>query len=80
MQLSISKFNEEFRLLLCVINILSKYSSVVSLKDKKGVSIVNVFQSIKKNSNKERNKIWVDKGSEYNNSFKTWLQDNDIEM
>ena len=80
MQLSISKFNEEFRLLLCVINILSKYSWVVSLKDKKGVSIVNVFQSIKKKSNKERNKIWVDKGSEYNNSFKTWLQDNDIEM
>ena len=27
------------------------------------------------------NKIWVDKGSEfYNNSFKTWLKDNDIKM
>ena len=27
------------------------------------------------------NKIWVDKGSEfYNNSFKKWLKDNDIEM
>ena len=26
------------------------------------------------------NKIWVDKGSEfYNNSFKKWLKDNDIE-
>ena len=27
------------------------------------------------------NKIWVDKGSEfYDNSFKKWLKDNDIEM
>ena len=27
------------------------------------------------------NKIWVDKRSEfYNNSFKKWLKDNDIEM
>ena len=32
-------------------------------------------------SNGKPNKIWVDKGSEfYNNSFKKWLQDNDIVM
>ena len=54
---------------------------VVPLKDKKGVSTVNAFQSIFKKSNKKANKIWVDKGSEfYNNSFKKWLQDNDIVM
>ena len=30
---------------------------------------------------KSRDKIWVDKGSEfYNSSFKKWLQDNDIAM
>ena len=52
---------------------------VVPLKDKKGVSTVNAFQSIFKKSNKKANKIWVDKGSEfYNNSFKKWQQDNDI--
>ena len=34
-----------------------------------------------KESNRKRNKIWVDKGSEfYNNSFKKWLKDIDIEM
>ena len=34
-----------------------------------------------KESNRKPNKIWVDKGSEfYNNSFKKWLEDNDIEM
>ena len=32
-------------------------------------------------SNRKPNKIWVDKGSEfYNNSFKKWLKDNDVEM
>ena len=52
---------------------------LISLKDKTGVSIVNSFQSILKRSNKKPNKIWVEKGSEfYNNSFKEWLQDNDI--
>ena len=34
-----------------------------------------------KESDRRPNKIWVDKGSEfYNNSFKKWLKDNDIEM
>ena len=77
----ISKFNKGFRLLLCVIDIFSKYAWVIPLKDKKGVSIVNAFQKILKESDRKPNKIWVDKGSEfYNNSFKKWLKDNDIEM
>ena len=52
-----------------------------SLKDKKGVSIVNAFQSILKKFDRKLNKIWVDQGSEfYNNHFKKWLKDNDISM
>ena len=75
----ISKFNEGFRFLLCVIDIFSKYAWVVPLKDKKGVSIVDAFQKILDDSNRKPNKIWVDKGSEfYHNSFKKWLKDNDI--
>ena len=46
----ISKFNKGCRFLLCVIDIFSKYSWAVPLKDEKGVSIVNVFQSIFKKS------------------------------
>ena len=42
----ISKFNKGFRFLLCVIDIFSKYASVVPLKDKKGATITNTFQSI----------------------------------
>ena len=45
----ISKLNKGFRFLLRVIDIFSKYAWVVPLKDKKGVSIVNAFQSILKN-------------------------------
>ena len=77
----ISKFNKGFRFLLCVIHIYSKYAWVVPLKDEKGVSIVNAFQSILKKSNIKPNKIWVDKGGEfYNRSIKSWSEQNDIEM
>ena len=56
----ISRFNKGFRCLLCVIHIFSKYAWVVPLKDKKGVSIVNAFQKILKESDRRPNKIWVD--------------------
>ena len=47
----------------------------------RAVSIVNAFEKILNASARKSNKIWVDKGSEfYNNSFKKWLKDNDIEM
>ena len=67
----ISKFNKGFRFLLCIVDIFSKYASVVPLKVKKGVSIVNAFKKILDDSKRKPNKIWVDKGGEfYNNSFK----------
>ena len=66
---------------MCVIDIFSKYAWVVPLKDKKDVSIVDAFQKVLDDLDRKPNKIWVDKGSEfYNNSFKKWLKDNDIEM
>ena len=52
-----SKFNKGFRFLLCVIEIFSKYAWVIPLKDKKGVSIVNVFQKILDISERKPNKI-----------------------
>ena len=77
----LSKFNKGFRFFLCAIDIFSKFAWVIPLKDKKGVSIVNEFRKILDDSKRKPNKIWVDKGSEfYNNSFKRWLQDNDITM
>ena len=52
----ISKFNEGFRILLCVIDIFSKYVWVVPLKDKKSVSIVDAFQKTLDNSNRKQTK------------------------
>ena len=66
-----SKYNKEIRYLLWAIDLFSKYAFVVPLKDKKGATITNAFQSILDKSNRKPNKIWVDQGSEfYNNNFK----------
>ena len=67
----ISKCNRGIRFLLCAINIISKYAWVVSLKDKRRVTIFNGFKLILDNLKRKPNKIWVNQGSEfYNNSFK----------
>ena len=77
----ISKYNKEIRYLLCAIDFFKKYAFVVLLKNKKGTTVVNAFQSILNNSKRKPNKIWVDQGSEfYYNHFKKWLRDNNIEM
>ena len=77
----LSKFNKGIRFSLCVIDLFSKYAFVVPLKDKKGISIVNAFQSSLDKSGRKPNKAWVDQGSEfYNHNFKKWLANNDISM
>ena len=43
---SLSKYNKGNKYLLCAIDLFSKYVWVVSLKDKKGTSIINAFQKI----------------------------------
>ena len=52
----ISKFNKGFRF-LCFFDIYSKYAWVISLKDKKGMTITNLFQKILDESNRKPNKI-----------------------
>ena len=77
----ISKYNKDIRFLLCVIDLFSTYSWVVPLKDKKGVTIVNSFQSILNYLTGAPYKIWVDQGSTfYYKSLKKLLDDNDIKM
>ena len=43
---SLSKYNKGIKYFLCAINLFSKYTWVVPLKDKRGISIVNTFQKI----------------------------------
>ena len=78
---SLSRKNKGIKYLLCAIDLYSKYAFVIPLKDKKGISSVNAFNKIIKQSNRKPNKIWVDQGGEfYNNVFEKWLSDNDINM
>ena len=77
----ISKYNKGIRYLLCAIDLFSKYAFVVPLKDKKGTTIANAFQSILDNSKRKPNMLWTDQGSEfYKTDFKKCLKDNNIEM
>ena len=77
---SLSKYNKGIKYLLCVIDLFSTYAWVVPLKDKRGISIVNVFQKIISKRRKP-NKTWVDQGGEfYNNLLKRFLKVNNIEM
>ena len=77
----ISKFNKGFRFLLCLIDIYRKYSWVIPLKDKKGITITNAFQRILDQSNGKLNKLWIEKGSEfYKRPMKPWIEKNDVDM
>ena len=72
---SLSKKSKGIKYLLCAIDLFSKYAFVVPLKDKKGISIVNAFNKVIKQSNRKPNKIWVDQGGEfYNHVFKNSYQ------
>ena len=54
---SLSRKNKGIKYLLCAIDLYSKYAFVIPLKDKKGISIVNAFDKIIKQSNRKPNKI-----------------------
>ena len=78
---SLSRKNKGIKYLLCTIHLFSKYAFVIPLKNEKGISIVNAFNKIIKQSNRKPNKIWVAQGGEfYNNVFEKWLSDNNIIM
>ena len=65
----IRKYSKRIRYLLCVIDLFIKYAWVVPLKGKKGVTIVNAFQSILIDSKTKQNMVY--QGSEsHDNSFK----------
>ena len=53
---SLSTKNKGIKYLLCAIDLYSKYAFVVPLKDKKGISIVNAFDKIIKQSHRKPNK------------------------
>ena len=67
----ISKYNKGTKYILCYIGLFRKYAFVVPLKDKKGITIANAFQSILDNSKRQPHKLWTDQSSEFYNTYKT---------
>ena len=78
----IGTLNKGITFLLCVTDIYSKFAWVIPVKNKKKrITITNAFQKILDKSNRQPNKVWVDKGNKfYNRSMKSWLEKNEIEI
>ena len=60
-----TKLNKGYRYLLTCIDMFSKYSWVIPLKDKKGITIKNALQKIFKQ--RKCKFLWTDRGTEFYN-------------
>ena len=74
-----AKLNKGYQYLLTCIDIFSKYSWVIPLKNKKGITIKNALEKI---FNKRKPKfLWTDRGKEfYNKQVETLLNENNIKI
>ena len=74
-----SKLNKGYRYLLTCIDIFSKFSWVIPLKDKRGITIKQALQKI---FNKRKPKfLWTDNGKEfYNKQVQDLLNENNIKL
>lgn len=61
-----AEYNDNFKYLLCVIDVLSKYAWVVPLKTKASLEVVKSFEKIFKQGRKP-NKLRTDRGKEFKN-------------
>ena len=74
-----AKLNKEYRYLLTCIDIFSKYSWVIPLKEKKGITIKNALQRIFKQ--RKPKFLRTDKGKEfYNKQVQDLLNENNIKL
>ena len=74
-----SKLNKGYRYLLTCIDIFSKFSWVIPLKDKKGITIKNTLEKIFKE--RKPNFLWTDNGKEfYNKQVQDLLNENNIKL
>lgn len=77
---SMKNENNEFRYILTVIDVFSKFAWAVPIKTKKGEDIVKAFNLIFKNKRTPKN-IHVDQGKEfYNKDFKSTLNKMSIKL
>ena len=79
---SLSKYNNNYKFILTVIDIFTKYAWAIPLKNKSGLSITNGFKIVLGehpqggSEGRKPEKLWVDRGSEfYNKTFKSLLKE-----
>ena len=79
---SLSKYNNNYKFILTVIDIFTKYAWAIPLKNKSGLSITNGFKLVLGENpqggseSRKPEKLWVDRGSEfYNKTFKSLLKE-----
>jgi len=75
------KQNNEYKYMLNVIDILSKFAWSIPMKNKTGLTTLEAFKQIAKESGRIPKHLWVDQGKEfYNKDVKHWLKENNIIM
>ena len=79
---SLSKYNNNYKFILTVIDIFTKYAWAIPLKYKSGLYITNGFKLVlgenpqRGSQPRKPEKLWVDRGSEfYNKTFKSLLKE-----
>ena len=84
---SLSKYKNNYKFILTVIDIFTKYAWAIPLKKKSGLSITNGFKLVLGENpqggseSREPEKLWVDRGSEfYNKTFKSLLKEYETEL
>lgn len=76
---NVSKYNNNYRYLLSIIDVFSKYAWVIPLKNKTQDSIIEAFKSIFKNRKPQR--LHTDAGSEFiGQATQKFLSDNDVKF
>ena len=77
---SLSKYNNIYKFILTVIDIVTKYAWAIPLKNKSGLSITNGFKIVLREHRKPE-KLWVDRGSEfYNKTLKSLLKEHETNL
>ena len=60
----LSKYKNNYKLIITVIDIFTKYAWAIPLKKKSGLSITNYFKSILSEGRKPE-RLWINRGSEF---------------
>ena len=79
---SLSKYNNNYKFILTVIDIFTKYAWAIPLKNNSGLSITNGFKIVLSehpqggSEPRKPENLWVDRGSEfYNKTYKSLLKE-----